>query len=103
MSQPMDNLDDLDAADSTTADTKTYFCSFCGKNNHEIDQLIAGPSVFICDECVELCMSIVLEKRTKTRPHPSLEVETGMNALRRDIEADIDIWIERLRSLKRRN
>jgi hypothetical protein len=36
-------------------------CSFCGKNQDEVQQLIAGPKVFICDECVELCVGIVLE------------------------------------------
>ena len=34
----------------------TLYCSFCGKSQHEVRKLIAGPTVFICDECVELCM-----------------------------------------------
>jgi ATP-dependent Clp protease ATP-binding subunit ClpX len=34
---------------------KILYCSFCGKSQHEVRKLIAGPSVFICDECVELC------------------------------------------------
>src|SRR5262245_7618554 len=37
-------------------------CSFCGKNQHEVRKLIAGPTVFICDECVELCMDIIGEE-----------------------------------------
>lgn len=37
------------------------YCSFCGKSQHEIAQLIAGPTSFICDECVELCVDIVNE------------------------------------------
>jgi len=37
-------------------------CSFCGKSQHEVRKLIAGPTVFICDECVELCMDIVREQ-----------------------------------------
>ena len=37
----------------------TLHCSFCGKSQHEVSKLIAGPTVFICDECVTLCMSIV--------------------------------------------
>ena len=37
----------------------TLFCSFCGKSQHEVRKLIAGPTVFICDECVELCMDII--------------------------------------------
>ncbi len=40
----------------------TLFCSFCGKNQHEVRKLIAGPSVFICDECVELCKDIIHEE-----------------------------------------
>ena len=38
---------------------KLLYCSFCGKSQHEVRKLIAGPSVYICDECVELCMGIV--------------------------------------------
>ena len=41
----------------------TLYCSFCGKTQHEVRRLIAGPTVFICDECIELCMQIILEER----------------------------------------
>jgi len=41
---------------------KSLFCSFCGKNQHEVKKLIAGPSVFICDECVDLCNDIIKEE-----------------------------------------
>ena len=41
---------------------KTLYCSFCGKSQHEVRKLIAGPTVFICDECVELCMDIIREE-----------------------------------------
>ena len=45
------------------ADAKsTLYCSFCGKSQHEVRKLIAGPTVFICDECVELCMDIIREE-----------------------------------------
>jgi ATP-dependent Clp protease ATP-binding subunit ClpX len=51
---------------NTTGDSKnTLYCSFCGKSQHEVRKLIAGPTVFICDECVELCMDIIREE-TKT-------------------------------------
>src|SRR3546814_17878765 len=43
----------------------TLYCSFCGKSQHEVRKLIAGPTVFICDECVELCNDIIREE-TKT-------------------------------------
>ena len=46
----------------TTDSKNTLFCSFCGKSQHEVKKLIAGPTVFICDECVELCMDIIKEE-----------------------------------------
>ncbi|MEW5966037.1 MAG: ATP-dependent Clp protease ATP-binding subunit ClpX [Pseudomonadota bacterium] len=48
-------------ADKSTGD-KLLYCSFCGKSQHEVRKLIAGPSVFICDECVELCNDIIREE-----------------------------------------
>src|SRR5262245_7976092 len=46
-----------------SSDSKnTLYCSFCGKSQHEVRKLIAGPTVFICDECVELCMDIIREE-----------------------------------------
>ncbi len=48
---------------SGSTDAKnTLYCSFCGKSQHEVRKLIAGPTVFICDECVELCMDIIREE-----------------------------------------
>ncbi len=44
------------------SDEKLLYCSFCGKSQHEVKKLIAGPSVFICDECVDLCNDIILEE-----------------------------------------
>ncbi|MDT2073771.1 MAG: ATP-dependent Clp protease ATP-binding subunit ClpX [Planktomarina sp.] len=50
-------------ADKASGDGKnTLYCSFCGKSQHEVRKLIAGPTVFICDECVELCMDIIREE-----------------------------------------
>lgn len=43
------------------------YCSFCGKNQHEVRRLIAGPTVFICDECVVLCMGIVTDSEADDR------------------------------------
>ena len=45
----------------------TLYCSFCGKSQHEVRKLIAGPNVFICNECVELCADIISEEERKTR------------------------------------
>lgn len=50
-------------ANTSSGDGKnTLYCSFCGKSQHEVRKLIAGPTVFICDECVELCMDIIREE-----------------------------------------
>jgi ATP-dependent Clp protease ATP-binding subunit ClpX len=52
---------------SGSGDSKnTLYCSFCGKSQHEVRKLIAGPTVFICDECVELCMDIIREEHKTT-------------------------------------
>jgi ATP-dependent Clp protease ATP-binding subunit ClpX len=52
---------------AASGDTKsTLYCSFCGKSQHEVRKLIAGPTVFICDECVELCMDIIREEHKIT-------------------------------------
>jgi len=51
-----------DKKDGTKGDGKLLYCSFCGKSQHEVRKLIAGPSVFICDECVDLCNDIITEE-----------------------------------------
>ncbi|MEQ8479843.1 MAG: ATP-dependent Clp protease ATP-binding subunit ClpX [Hoeflea sp.] len=69
---------------SNGGDSKnTLYCSFCGKSQHEVRKLIAGPTVFICDECVELCMDIIREENkssmVKSRdgvPTPQEIIET---------------------------
>ena len=54
-------------ANSSGGESKnTLYCSFCGKSQHEVRKLIAGPTVFICDECVELCMDIIREETKST-------------------------------------
>ena len=56
---------------------KVLYCSFCGKSQHEVKKLIAGPSVFICDECIELCNDIIRDevpaeaRRRRRRPSPT--------------------------------
>jgi ATP-dependent Clp protease ATP-binding subunit ClpX len=45
-----------------TSGEKALYCSFCGKSQHEVKKLIAGPSVFICDECIDLCNDIVRDE-----------------------------------------
>jgi hypothetical protein len=48
----------------TDSDSKALYCSFCGKSQHEVRKLIAGPTVYICDECVELCKDIIHEEKS---------------------------------------
>ena len=63
-------------ADDTTEDSnkdgKLLYCSFCNKSQHQVRKLIAGPLVFICDECVELCNDIILEEVQKLESSSSL-------------------------------
>jgi len=64
-------------ANSGNGDSKnTLYCSFCGKSQHEVRKLIAGPTVFICDECVELCMDIIREEAKTTLVKSSEGVPT---------------------------
>jgi ATP-dependent Clp protease ATP-binding subunit ClpX len=53
------------ASDKNKGD-KLLYCSFCGKSQHEVKKLIAGPSVFVCDECIELCNDIIREESNST-------------------------------------
>ena len=50
---------------TTNSSDKVLYCSFCGKSQHEVKKLIAGPSVFICDECIDLCTDIIQEEIAK--------------------------------------
>jgi ATP-dependent Clp protease ATP-binding subunit ClpX len=62
-----DDKKPLDAGiEDRMAEKNTLYCSFCGKSQHEVRKLIAGPTVFICDECVELCMDIIREENKNT-------------------------------------
>ena len=72
---------------SSSGDTKnTLYCSFCGKSQHEVRKLIAGPTVFICDECVELCMDIIREenKTTLVRSRDGVPTPTEINKVLND-------------------
>ena len=62
--------------DSKNNSKNTLFCSFCGKSQHEVRKLIAGPTVFICDECVELCMDIIREENKVISSPKTSNVET---------------------------
>ena len=62
--------------DTKNNNKSTLFCSFCGKSQHEVRKLIAGPTVFICDECVELCMDIIKEENKVIGSPKTSNVET---------------------------
>ena len=63
---------------------KVLYCSFCGKSQHEVKKLIAGPSVFICDECIELCNDII-------RDEVPAEAATGGRASKSDLPVPSEI------------
>jgi ATP-dependent Clp protease ATP-binding subunit ClpX len=50
---------------STRTSGATLTCSFCGKHQRQVDKLIAGPGVYICNECVDLCVQIIAKERPK--------------------------------------
>jgi ATP-dependent Clp protease ATP-binding subunit ClpX len=73
---------------SKDKEENTLYCSFCGKSQHEVKKLIAGPTVFICDECVELCVEIIREE-TKSAP-----IKTGEGIPKpREIMAVLDEYV----------
>ena len=69
---------------------KTLYCSFCGKSQHEVKKLIAGPSVFICDECIELCNDIVREEVSAQAVPGEARGELPTPA---DIKANLDNYV----------
>lgn len=74
---------------SGSDDGKLLYCSFCGKSQHEVRKLIAGPSVFICDECVDLCNDIIREEIQES------SVESGNDKLPvpKEISAKLDDYV----------
>jgi ATP-dependent Clp protease ATP-binding subunit ClpX len=72
----------------TTSDGKILYCSFCGKSQHEVRKLIAGPSVYICDECVELCNDIIREELEESSLAEREELPTP-----REIHAFLDNYV----------
>ena len=70
-------------AKTEDGEKSTLFCSFCGKSQHEVRKLIAGPTVFICDECVELCMDIIREehKTALSKGHDGVPTPADINGV----------------------
>ena len=76
--------DSNDTTSSSDDNGKLLYCSFCGKSQHEVRKLIAGPSVFICDECVELCKDIIreeIQEAESTESLSSLPTPKEINAI----------------------
>ncbi|PKG85940.1 ATP-dependent Clp protease ATP-binding subunit ClpX [Colwellia sp. 75C3] len=65
---------------------KLLYCSFCGKSQHEVRKLIAGPSVFVCDECVELCNDIIREEISEISPKESKEALPSPMEIRESLD-----------------
>jgi len=73
-----------------TSGEKTLYCSFCGKSQHEVKKLIAGPSVFVCDECIELCNDIIRDELPATAEARSAGAELPTPA---EIKANLDNYV----------
>ena len=69
-------------------DEKLLYCSFCGKSQDEVRKLIAGPSVYVCDECVELCNDIIKEELEEGG-----EVSDGALPKPREIKSELDSYV----------
>ena len=76
-------------SEDNKSDDKLLYCSFCGKSQHEVKKLIAGPSVFVCDECVDLCNDIIREERLEAAPGQQEEKLPSP----REINAEIDNYV----------
>ena len=69
---------------------KTLYCSFCGKSQHEVKKLIAGPSVFVCDECIDLCNEIIRDELPATT---EVKDERGDLPTPAEIKANLDNYV----------
>jgi ATP-dependent Clp protease ATP-binding subunit ClpX len=76
-------------SEHTENDSKLLYCSFCGKSQHEVRKLIAGPSVYICDECVDLCNDIIREEIKEISP----KRDSSALPTPKDIRAHLDDYV----------
>ncbi|MFC6085655.1 ClpX C4-type zinc finger protein [Sphaerisporangium aureirubrum] len=92
---------------ATTLDEQQIRCSFCAKSKTEVNKLVAGPGVFICDTCVELCITVLdLPKSASAVEIPwsdsmtdeqILEFLPRIGAVSAQVDASLRLWVERLR------
>jgi ATP-dependent Clp protease ATP-binding subunit ClpX len=85
-------------SDKKSASEKLLYCSFCGKSQHEVKKLIAGPSVFICDECIDLCNDII---RDETAAEPAGAAARSDLPTPREICAILDQYVIGQQTAKR--
>jgi ATP-dependent Clp protease ATP-binding subunit ClpX len=76
-------------SDTTTSSEKPLYCSFCGKSQHEVKKLIAGPNVFICDECIDLCTDIITEEISQL---PEADLREGLPTPH-EVRASLDQYV----------
>jgi ATP-dependent Clp protease ATP-binding subunit ClpX len=76
-------------SDTSNSTEKPLYCSFCGKSQHEVKKLIAGPSVFICDECIDLCTDIITEEISQM---PEADLREGLPTPH-EIRASLDQYV----------
>lgn len=92
----------------TASQTAQIWCSFCGKSNSDVDKLVAGPGVQICNECIDLSQAIIDEYRDKPNEHrlPIWEAMSDAQMLdhipriavvAQQVEADLSCWVRELR------
>ena len=70
-------MSDDNGSNSNGNEGKLLHCNFCGKSQHEVRKLIAGPSVYVCDECVELCNDIIREELQESNEKEETRSQIG--------------------------
>lgn len=74
-------------------DRRLLRCSFCGKTQDQVKRLIAGPNVYICNECIELCLSILEDENVVERPHSSIEDKAITLATPKEMKEKLDEYV----------
>ena len=75
----------------TEEGAKLLYCSFCGKSQHEVRKLIAGPSVFVCDECVDLCNDIIREETQEDPAEGPIRRLPNPEEIKENLETEVQV------------